>query len=430
MDIKFKLTTYYSDLLKQISEYSSEKVKEYKKIICKDKNISELFEYIKHLTSLLIELKISNFSSNYKKNDYIKLENYTKKLETDIKKLYKQIFEYKIQTTALEDKIKVYKIIQQDYEELKEKVKYFGGKFLDNERKENEILILRQENETIKKELAKFNKKNQLNETLKNNYITKINEMNEEIAKLNKKLESKLNISSCINNYNSSNASSANINITNQDNNLLSKLLYKPDIIEMKNIISNKIINKKHYKFLTGLKHIIQKTTFNNTKRQSNHNITKNLYLNSNNNLKSNFNCSTVSTSVQNIFTSNYNKINSHDKIKKNKKRKNQRNINSISMKIEKEQNNKSFSLNKYIRNGNHNRHINKSDNNNKKSNSKINNPKPNENCPMSCKNKGSSRVRKILKKNLGINNYNTFYDSNIRFKKCNSTLNIKIVPK
>ena len=103
MDIKFKLITYYSDLLKQISEYSSEKVKEYKKIICKDKNISELFEYIKHLTSLLIELKISNFSSNYEKNDYIKLENHTKKLETDIKKLYKQIFEYKIQTTALED---------------------------------------------------------------------------------------------------------------------------------------------------------------------------------------------------------------------------------------------------------------------------------------------------------------------------------------
>ena len=254
MDIKFKLTTYYSNLLKQISEYSSEKVKEYKKINCKDRNISELFEYIKHLTSLLIELKISNFSSNYKKNDYIKLENYTKKLETDIKKLYKQIFEYKIQTTALEDKIKVYKIMQQDYEELKVKVKYFGGKFLDNERKENEILILRQENETIKKELAKFNKKNQLNETLKNNYITKINEMNEEIAKLNKKLESKLNISSCINNYNSSNASSANINITNQDNNLLSKLLYKPDIIEMKNIISNKIINKKHYKFLKSIK--------------------------------------------------------------------------------------------------------------------------------------------------------------------------------
>ena len=169
----------------------------------------------------------------------------------------------------------------------------------------------------------------------------------------------------------------------------------------------------------------------NNNKRQNNFNITKNLYLNSNINLKSNIiNCSTVSTSGQNIFTSNYNRINSHDKIQKQKNCKNNKTKkNSISMKIEKEQNNKSFSVNKYIRNASHSRSKYKSDNKNKKTYSKINNLKPNESCPMSCKNKGSSKVRKFSNKNKENNyKYNTFYQK--KFKKSNSTLNIIIVPK
>ena len=430
MDIKFKLSTYYSDLLNQISQYSVEKAKEYRNINCKETNLSELFEYIKHLTSSLIELKILDASSQYENNidNYNQLENYTKKLEKDIKILYQQIFEFKIQTNSLEEKVKVYKIIQQEYEDLKEKTKFFGGKFLDNERKDNEILILRQENENLKKELSKFDRQKIISENLKNIYLTKINELNKEIDILNKKIESKLNINNNINNYNTSNAPSVNININSHDNNLISKIFYKPDINEMKNIISNNIINKKHYKYLTDLKNLIQKTTFNNTKRQNNHNITKNLYLNSNTNLKNNYNCSTVNSSQQNIFTSNYNKKNSNDRIKKNKRGKNRKNRNSKSVKIEKEEYNKSFSINKYIRIVNHSRHVNKSDNKNKRSYSKNNNFKPNESCPMSCKNKGSSKVRKFLKKKLGINNYNTFYGRKI--KKCNSSLNIKIIPK
>ena len=426
--MKFKLSSYYSKLLNQISKYSSEKIEEYKNINLKNKTNLELFEYIKDLISILIESKISEVTSNIKNNkNYIQLENYSKKLEKDIKFLYQKIFEYKVQTTALEDKIKLYKIIQQDYEELKEKVKYFGGKFLDNERKENEILILRQENENIKKELAKFDKMNQLNEIIKNNYITKINDLHKEIEELNKKLESRSNISNNINNYNTSNSPNVNININSHDNYLLTKLLYKPDINEMNNIISNNISHKKNYKYLKGLKKIFQKTTYNYNKRHNNINITKSLYLNSNNNLRSNINCSTVSTSGQNIFTSNYNKISANDKIKKSKY-KNKKNRNSLSMKIEKEENNKSFSLNKYIRNKSGSRYTYKLDNKNKKSSTNLNRFKPNESCPMSCKNKGSSKVRKFLNKNLGNNNYNTYYGKKI--KKSSSALNINIYPK
>ena len=428
MDIKFKLSTYYSELLNQISEFSSERIKEYKKVNIKEKSSIKILEYIKDLTSVLIELKISEVSSENEKNkEYFQLEDYVKKLEKDIKIFYSQIFEYKIQVASLEDKIKVYKIIHQEYESLKEKVKFFDGKFLDNEKKENEILILKKENEIIKKELSKAEKKNESNENLKKNYITKINELYKEIKQLNKKLESKSIVNNNISNYNSSNTPNVNKNINNNnDNNLLSKLLYKPNINELKNIISNNTINKNHYKFLKGLKNFFQQTTYNN-KRQNNYNITKNLYLNSNNNLKSNnINCSTVSTSGQNIFTSNYNKINSHDRIIKIKKTNNWKNKNSISMKIEKDENNKSLPINKLIRNKSHSRY--KHQNNNKKTYSKINSLKPNESCPITCKNRRSSKVRRLLNKNLNNNNYNTYRDKII--KKSNSALNIIIIPK
>ena len=65
MDIKFKLSTYYSDLLNQISILSPETIQEYKNINCKDKNIFEVFEYIKKLTYFNIN-RIKNLRSCFK----------------------------------------------------------------------------------------------------------------------------------------------------------------------------------------------------------------------------------------------------------------------------------------------------------------------------------------------------------------------------
>lgn len=422
MDIKLKLSSYYSDLLNQISSFSSEKSKEYKLINYKNIDSLKLFEHIKNMIKLLIELKISEVTSNMKNNsNYFQIENYSKKLEQDIRKMLQQIFEYKIQNNAMEEKIKIYKLVQKDYEELKEKVKFFGGKFLDNERKENEILILRQENEILKKELSKFDKMNDLNESLKNNYITKINDLNQEIEQLKKKLETQFNI----NNYNTSNAPNVNININNSDN-LLSKILYKPDINEMKKIISSHMTHKNNYKYLKGLKKIFQNNTFCNKKRKNN-NIIKSIYLNSNNNIKYNINSSSPNTSGKNIYTSNYNKINSQERIKRTKsKNKMRKNRNLISMKIEKEESNRSSSMNKFIRNLSNGRQSHKSDNKNKKIICKISSFKPIESCPLSCKNKGSSKVKKFMNTNFGINDCST---NNIsRVKKSSSTMNIKII--
>ena len=429
MDMKSQLYSYYLDLLNEISTYSAQKIQKYPNLNFKNLSVSELIQNIKDSTSELINLKISEIiSQNINSNSYLQLENYTKKLENDIKSFYHLIFEYKIQINSLNDKINMYKVIQMEYEELKEKVKFHGGKFLDNERKDNEILILRQENNILKKEISKLDKINNLNETLKKNYMNKINNLQNEIDHLSKKLELKYNSNNSISNYNSSNASNINININNNDN-IMSKLIYKHDPDNINNIMSNNSSRKNKYSYLKGLKNLFPKNFFYNNKRPSNYNIIKNIYMNSNNNNKNNFNSSTVSTINTNIFTSNYNKLinNISQKKKKStkKKLKHYKKNNSCRMKYEKEED-KSLSMNKYIRNNNDSRFMYKSDTKNKNYYNKIINFNSNESCPLSCQHKNTSKIRKSLSKKMRGNKSS----NNKKMKKSNSALNIKINSK
>ena len=427
MDIKSQLYSYYLDLLNKISDFSSGKIKNYPSLSYKNLEVSQLISNIKDSTSELINLKVSQvISQNINTNNYLLLENYTKKLEYDLKKFYHEIFEYKIQNNALEDKIKAYKMMQMEYEELKEKVKYVGGKFLENERKENEIIILRQENNILKNEITKLDRMNKLNDTLKKNYLNKINKLQNEIEKLNKKIESKYNSNNSISNYNSSNASNINININNNEN-ILSKLIPKHDLENINNIISNNSSRKNKFNYLKGLKNLFPKNSFYSNKRPSNYNIIKNIYMNSNNNNKNYFNNSTVSTINTNIFTSNYNKlINSISQKNKNSKKKNKNNKKSkyITMKIEKEED-KSLSMNKCLRN-NDSRFMFKSDSKNKKSYNKIINFNSNDCCPMSCQHKNTSKIRKSLNKKIRANKKS----HEKKMKKSNSAMNIKVNSK
>ena len=422
MDIKAQLYSYYLDILNEIANYSSEKMCEFKNISFENMNISELLDKIKEATSELINLKVAN-SENSK--GYSQLENYAKKLEYDIRIYHKKYFEYKIQNNALEDKIKIYRIIHEEFENLKEKVKYDGGKFLNNERKENEIIILRQENNILKKEVAKLENLNKLNETLKNNYLNKIKNLQNEIDKLNKKFETKYNSNNInnIRNFNTSNASNINININNNEN-ILSKCIYKYDLNNANN--NNNETHKNSYNYLNNIKNLFKKTN----KRPANYNLIKNIYMNSNN-FRNNINSSTINTINSNIFTSNYNRIinnvSSKNKNKNSTKQnystiKNKIQNNSISMKIDKDED-KSVSLNKYIK-SNDNKFSYESDRKIKKSFSKISSFKSTDNGPMSCQNKSSSKIRKYLNKKIGSNN------NDFRMKKNNSALNIKVNSK
>jgi hypothetical protein len=401
----------------------------YKNLNYQNLNISDLIKFIKETTSELLNLKgTKNIFNKERSRDYKQLENYTKKLENDIKILYRKFFDYKIHNDALEEKIKLYRIVQEKYEELKEKVKYVGGKFLDNERKDNEIIILREENTILKKEIAKLEKINKLNDALKNNYLNKTKNLQNEIEHLNKKLESKYNSNNSISNYNSSNASIIN-NMNNNDN-ILSRLISKHDFESANLMLSNNSSRKKNYNCLKGFQNIFQKNTLNN-KRPSNYNIIKNIYMNSNNSIKNYINSSTVNTINTNIFTINYNKLvhNVSQSRKNNSKKKYKKNVkknNSMSMKIDKEEE-KSLSVNKYLKNFNDSKFMYKSDYKNKKDFNKIINFKSNDSFPFSCQHKSSAKIKKsyhnskikIQKK------YNEF-----KMKKSNSALNIKVSSK
>ena len=141
----------------------------------------------------------------------IELENNIKKLEKDLKYHIKNEFMLKIQRDSLDSKIRGFMEMEEEFEELKEKVRYEGGKFMNNDRKDNEIKILRRENSNIKKEvmkmeikIKKFEKKEiddkQIIDELKlkiTNSDKKIEEMEKEIEILKNKKD--LNINNNIN---------------------------------------------------------------------------------------------------------------------------------------------------------------------------------------------------------------------------------------
>lgn len=56
----------------------------------------------------------------------------------------------KLQIETMEKQIKDYKEMEESFEQMKEKYKYPEGKFLENEIKDNEILIIRAENKNLK----------------------------------------------------------------------------------------------------------------------------------------------------------------------------------------------------------------------------------------------------------------------------------------
>ena len=154
-----------------------------------------LINYIKESIPLLINQKISEaISSNSNNNEgslvleennihkeYLQLENQIRKLEFDNRYYLKNFLKFKLQKDVLEMKLNAYSSLVEEYEELKEKVKYDGNKFLDNDRKDNEINILRKENSSLKKEIVILEKENKTKDN-------KIKESQKKIESLNKRI--------------------------------------------------------------------------------------------------------------------------------------------------------------------------------------------------------------------------------------------------
>jgi hypothetical protein len=145
-------------------------------------NSKELINNIKNYLLHLINNKdmqflFKNNNMNELQKNYLQLENQIRKLEVDNKYYLKTLMQNKIIKDTLEMKLNAYISLEEEYEDLKEKVKYEGGKFLDNDRKDNEIIILRQENSSLKKEIVKLENKNRVNENKIKEYQNIIKEL-------------------------------------------------------------------------------------------------------------------------------------------------------------------------------------------------------------------------------------------------------------
>ena len=158
-----------------------------------------LITYIKESIPILINQKISEAktqndisleldeNSNIKK-EYTQLENQLKKVESDNRYYLQKYLKSEIQKKVLDMKLNAYMGLEEEYEELKEKVKYEGGKFLDNERKDNEIYILRAENSSLKKEIVKLEHNIKIKENRIKEHQQTIKEMKFNIENLNRKI--------------------------------------------------------------------------------------------------------------------------------------------------------------------------------------------------------------------------------------------------
>lgn len=216
-ELKSQIFEIYIEMKKYLSSSENkDRSEEESQEISLSTELPILIEILKKYTKLLIDEK----SKNNNDNDTIKqLENYIKKLENDIRFCIKKLFHYKIKIDSLEEKIKDYIEIEEEYEELKEKVKYEDGKFMDNDRKDNEINILRRENSNIKKEISKLENKieeykikyNEDEETIKQ-LKNKNKQLNSKISELEDELNNTKNNLNSISNNNEINYNQLNIN--------------------------------------------------------------------------------------------------------------------------------------------------------------------------------------------------------------------------
>jgi hypothetical protein len=159
-----------------------------------------IINYLKEMIYILLNNKFKiNQKNNQLKDDKKKdnnqyllaisqLENEIKKYQADIRYLIKKLFQYKIQKDAMELKINTYIEMEREYDSLKEKVKYEEGRFLNNDRKDNEILILREENSNLKKEIIKNDRISKIYELKIKNEQDEIKELKEQLNQLNKKM--------------------------------------------------------------------------------------------------------------------------------------------------------------------------------------------------------------------------------------------------
>ena len=214
------------------------------------------------------EKKIQNF---------FEYENIIRNLESKQRILTKNYFQQKLQIDAMENKIEEYMEMEDEFEEMKTKLKYEDGRFLNNDRKDNEILIIRGENSILKTEINKLEEKVKSLEEIINTKEKKIEEINGELEKMKNKFEQKnetTNISPSININIRNVHSNSNNDINNEtENSNLKKNNYNPNR-NSTNFITNSKFFYNYVNEQISLNN--KKNTFSSKKKKDNKNYYRN----------------------------------------------------------------------------------------------------------------------------------------------------------
>ena len=455
LEIKEDLYMLYLELKENLTSKNVFLSKEQISDAINTTSIMTIIEYIREMANILIKAKfpkkeeqINNYkrTKDQKEKDIAQMENQIRKLENDIKILIQREFQNKIKRDTLEMKVNSYMEMENEFEELKEKVKYQGGEFLNNERKDNEIIILRQENGILKKEIEKHEINNKKYESKIKSEQETIQDLTSQISLLNEKV-SKLELLTTQKQNNipqtNNNSSSINININNNGNSS-SKWIIKQENQDSNTNINNNNNNPNINSFTN---YRIKTRKINNfTKNNAKYSIS-----NSNNNnlnmgkrysrygggytgfqTKNHKNAGMSTIDNNNAFTNTYNKIlnnlcvkdikdikdieSPNKKINKTKKIKKN---NSISMYIE--EYDKSVMENKYIANKGKRYNSTRKSNNNNEYN-KIIGFAPNSRYPLSGKHQvnknNNNNAHSVPKKNLQKDKNSASYSSLILKRK------------
>ena len=150
--IKEKLYTLFYELTSEIKEAKIEIDEEDYEENIKSTNVFQIIEYIYQSLQILLKKYKKEEIKIIKPNDIEinQYENSLKYLENKERYLIKKILKQKLIIESLEYKLEEYMEMEDEFEEMKIKYKYENGKFLDNDRKDNEIIIIRQENSNLK----------------------------------------------------------------------------------------------------------------------------------------------------------------------------------------------------------------------------------------------------------------------------------------
>ena len=162
--------------------------------------------------------------------------------------------------------------MEESFEEMKEKLKYEDGKFLDNDKKDNEIFILRAENTNLKNVISQLEKDKKNIETESRNDKEVINELKSQVEILYKKVgkleQLQKDLSSASGN------SSINININNNGNNTTKWVIKHEELLD-RDVIPQSIRKKlkERNDSEISLKHSKLPSHQNHYYTKSNHNI-------------------------------------------------------------------------------------------------------------------------------------------------------------